>query len=419
MSIETLTFYPGKEKDMKRLLSVFTIIVLASILAAPLSAGESCDKDSGFKFGGFLKTDLIYDDTRISPGNYALYVSAFDGSDKNEIFLTARESRLAFDFWWKEGDYKTKAYLEFDFQNAGAGENKASPMLRHAFFKFGKCRWSILAGQTWDIISPLNPKTANYSVLWYQGNIGYRRPQFRVSTWTEAGNNATVTFDAGIFRNLGGKPDSLGANDSFLDFGADSGLPTFQGRIGFASTFGESNKIAIGFSGHYGKETYEGAGGQEDIISWSANADLVLVFNEQISLKGELFTGENLGQYLGGIGQRVDPMNNPLPSMGGWGMLSVKANGKLTLNAGYGFDDPDEAKWICPEETGENWALKSLNSEFFGNLFYDVTKHVTSIFEIAFMKTEHLTREYDGTIFTDTIKEYDSLRYQFALKCSF
>ncbi len=400
---------------MRRFFSITAVLALAFLAAAPVLAGEECSKDFGFSFGGFIKTDLIYDTTRLFPGNYLLYVQPYAGDANNEFFLTARESRLAFDFWWKEGDYDTKAYLEFDFQNAGGGENKAGPMLRHAYFKISKCRWSLLAGQTWDIISPLNPSTANYSVLWYQGNIGYRRPQIRFSTWTKAGEGKKVTLDVGISRNLGG--DIADIDGFSIDDGADSGLPAVQGRVGFASSLGESGKIAVGISGHYGKETYD-VDDLEDIRSWSANADLSLAFNEKICLKGEFFTGKNLGQYLGGIGQSTDNRNNPLSSIGGWGMLSVKMTEKVTVNAGYGFDDPDEAEWYCPDEDGA-WSLKSKNSAAFGNLFYGFTKRVTAIFEIGYMKTEYLDRDNDGAgTITDTLTEYDGLRFQFALKCA-
>ncbi|MBN2184830.1 MAG: hypothetical protein JW746_05835 [Candidatus Krumholzibacteriota bacterium] len=396
---------------MRRILLITAIMALTALTAAPAFAGEECDKDFGFSFGGYLKTDLIYDTTRLFPGNYLLYVQPYSGDANNEFFLTARESRLAFDFWWKEGIYDTKAYLEFDFQNAGGGENKAGPMLRHAYFQISRCRWTLLAGQTWDIISPLNPSTANYSVLWYQGNIGYRRPQIRFSTWTKAGENGKVTLDAGISRNLGGDID-----EDKIDDGVDSGLPAVQGRLGYSSPIGRSGNMAVGVSGHYGQEAYD-VDDLENIGSWSANADLSLSFNKKVCLKGEFFMGENLGQYLGGIGQSTDNMNNPLPSMGGWGMLSVKMTEKVTVNAGYGFDDPDEAEWYCPDEDGD-WELKSKNSEVFGNLFYGVTKRVTAIFEIGYMKTEYLARNSEGAVITDTITEYDGLRFQFALKCA-
>lgn len=395
---------------------------LIIVLAVPALAGEDCkDKNFGFKFGGNLKTSFIYDMTRMYPGNYALYVPAFEGENNSELFLTARESRLGFDFWWKDEDWTTKAYMEFDFQNNGPTENKPVPMLRHAYMKFGKCNWTILAGQTWDIISPLNPATANYSVLWYQGNVGYRRAQLRFTTWADAGENGKIKFDAGIMRNITGNrydfyDESNTSSVALVEDGADSGIPTFQGRLGFATKMGEEGKLSIGVSGHYGSETY----GTEDSVSvdsWSFNTDLSVAVNKKIALKGEFFMGENMSQYLGGIGQSYNPLGDALPTMGGWGMISLKPKACVTFNLGYGFDDPDEAEWLCPDNSGA-YSMKDLNSEFFGNVFYSVNKNITAIFEVAFMKTEYLSRVNDGTDVTDTLTEYDNLRFQFALKCA-
>ncbi|MCK4538917.1 MAG: hypothetical protein KAV42_09000 [Candidatus Krumholzibacteria bacterium] len=406
---------------MNRSISFMLTLSLIIVLAVPALAGEDCkDKTFGFTFGGYLKTDLIYDMTRMSPGNYALYVPTYEGDNNSELFLTARESRLGFDFWWKDEDWTTKAYMEFDWQNAGGGENKAGPMLRHAYMKFGKCNWTILAGQTWDIISPLNPATANYSVLWYQGNIGYRRAQVRFTTWADAGENGKIKFDAGLFRNItGNRWDVDPAEDGMVEDGADSGLPTVQGRLGIATKIGDEGKLSLGVSGHFGKETY-GVEDEEEVDSWSFNTDLAFAVNKKISLKGEFFVGENMKQYLGGIGQSYNPIGEALPTMGGWGMISLKPKSCVTFNIGYGFDDPDEAEWTCPDDIPtEAYELRDLNSEFFGNVFYNINRNITAIFEVAFMKTEYLSRENDGTDITDTMTEYDNMRFQFALKCAF
>ena len=69
--------------------------------------------------------------------------------------------------------------MEFDFQGASAQENKGAVLLRHAYWEVKDEEFRLLAGQTWDIISPLYPTTTMYTVYWAAGNIGYRRAQFR------------------------------------------------------------------------------------------------------------------------------------------------------------------------------------------------------------------------------------------------
>ena len=58
-------------------------------------------------------------------------------------------------------------------------ENKSSVLLRHAYVEVKDEDARLLAGQTWDVISPLCPGVLFYSVGWDAGNIGYRRPQSR------------------------------------------------------------------------------------------------------------------------------------------------------------------------------------------------------------------------------------------------
>ncbi|HSG29634.1 MAG TPA: hypothetical protein VLA34_14225, partial [Candidatus Krumholzibacterium sp.] len=155
---------------------------------------------------------------------------------------------------------------------------------------------------------------------------------------------------------------------------------------------------------------------EEEVKSWSFNVDAALAMNKQIALKGEFFVGENMGQYLGAVGQNVNPEGEALPTMGLWGMLSITPKPRLNLNFGYGMDDPDEEEWNCPDD-GEAYELKDMNSVFFGNIFYSVNKNVTAIFEVAWMKTEYLSRVNDGIDIVDTATDYDNLRFQFALKC--
>jgi hypothetical protein len=86
---------------------------------------------------------------------------------------------------------ETSGKLEIDFYGGGP-ENKNLPMMRHAFMKLDwpKRGFSILAGQTSDVISPLVPSTVNYSVAWWVGDIGYRRPQLRLTKAFKAGANS-------------------------------------------------------------------------------------------------------------------------------------------------------------------------------------------------------------------------------------
>ena len=385
---------------MKRfIIAVLATVVLASV-SLPAAAGEP---SYGFKFGGFVKADAMWSDARIYPGNYRLWVV---DAEKNNVFnMTANETRMGFDFWWDEETYKTTAKIEFDFYGAAPAENKAQPMLRHAYIQLSAESWELLFGQTWDVISPLNPKTVNYSVLWTQGNIGYRRPQMRFTFKMKPGEETSLKLAAAVSRNIGSDFDRDGIDD-----GADAGVPTFQGRLGLSSKMGEEGSLGIGVSGHYGQERY---GDDEfDTPSWSLNGDLALKFTKSIALLGEFFMGENLSQYLGGVAQGVTPVGAALPSMGGWGMIQVKATPKMLINLGYGFDDPDENEWNLPDDT-ESYTLREFSSEVFVNLMYNLTGNVSLMFEGAYDQTTYRTQVYGSDA---TVTDYDGMRFQFAVK---
>ena len=410
-----------QEAHMKRTIALLALLLVLGCVAA---AAEDKAPAYTFKFSGYFKGDLVYDQTRVNTGNYALYVTAPDNlsaPDNDVMSITARESRFGLDFLWKENDVRTDARFEFDFYGLGvtplnltSQENKAAPMLRHAYAQITKGRWSLLAGQTSDIISPLVPKTANYTVLWDQGNIGYRRPQFRVSTLANPNENVKVSAAAGIFRTLGGDLDG-----DKIDDGADSGVPTFEGRLAMSAKVREKGTMELGVSGHYGMEEYQAAPGDtKDIASWSGNVDLKYAPCDRWEFTGEFFVGENLGAYYGGVGQTVNLLKNEIAARGGWAELSYRPIEGLWLNAGYGVDDPDDKDFVIPIGTADTKSFIGRNSSVFGSVMYGVTSTVTVMVEVSQLATTYMYKAYQDDELMASSKDFDDMRVQFSLKAA-
>jgi hypothetical protein len=387
-----------------------------------------------FKLSGYFKADYAYDDLRTWPGNFAIKVS--DDAVGSATHLTARETRLGFDFAWADDDWRTAAKLEFDFYGLGAApasvvavENKSVPMLRHAYLSLSKGGWAILAGQTSDVISPLVPATVNYTVGWGQGNIGYRRPQFRVTGTATMGSNKLIAAVAAA-RTIAHDIDVTCVDEECetgdgYDDGSAAGFPTVQGRLGFEGGFGGRGHASLGVSGHYGKEksrikTYEGGGLTEDttleLDSWSVNADLKLKLTDKVSISGEFFMGQNLGSYFGGVLQDYSPTFVELGAMGGWGMLTLAPFQKTVFNFGYCFDDPDDADFVIPDDSSHS--MINMNSVLFGNVMYGITNNVTAMIEASFLKTTYLYRSMSGGLVDETERDFDGIRVQFALKAA-
>lgn len=350
---------------------------------------------------GFFKFDAAYDTARTSLGNYARWVdSEMTNSNDDQFNATANQTRFGLKFDGPDlGDLDTSAQVEIDFYGGGA-ENKANPMMRHAFLQLD---WpdsdlSLLAGQTTDIISPLVPSTLNYSVGWWVGNIGYRRPQLRLSKNFDLDNDSSFLFQGGVSRTIG---DEWGFHPG--DTGEDAGFPTLQGRLAYSLPLLTGKPSTIGVSGHWGQEEYDSnnAGNGNDIDTWSVNVDLTLPLLEKIVLQGEWFLGENLDAYLGGIAQGVNrTLVSGIETTGGWAALSTGPFDRWTFILGGAIDDP--------KDNDLNAGDRSQNYSIFGNTVYSINQAVQLGFEISYWDTEYKLQD-DG----DSVRLQTSLIYKF------
>ena len=352
---------------------------------------------------GYLKLDMAYDSSRIDNGNYAKWVdSESTNDDDNQFNMTANETRLGMLINGPDnGNMKTSGRVEVDFYGGG-DENKAHLMMRHAYLKLDwpKSRFSIIAGQTSDVISPLYPSTVNYSVLWWCGNIGYRRPQLRFTKEMRINKDVDLKLEGAFVRTIG-RNDAVAAPNG-TESGEDSGRPTLQGRVSMTLPLYKQRQATIGFSGHWGKEEYDldATGNNTDFKTWSLNMDFEQPVSDKVTIKGELFTGQDLDAYLGGIGQGVTTTGaniyKEIASSGGWIAASLGPWNNKRFNVGICSDDPDNSDI----NTGD----RSLNRSVFGNIYYALNKQAEVAFELSHWRTEYIGPG-DG----------DSMRAQLAL----
>ena len=352
---------------------------------------------------GYLKLDAAYDSSRINNGDYAKWVeSESTNDDDNQFNMTANETRLGMLINGPDnGNMKTSGRVEVDFYGGG-DENKAHLMMRHAYLKLDwpKSRFNIIAGQTSDVISPLYPQTVNYSVGWWTGNIGYRRPQLRFTKAMRINKDVDLKLEGAFARTIG-RNDAV-ASPNGTESGEDSGRPSVQGRVSMTLPLYKQKQATIGFSGHWGKEEYDldATGNNTDFKTWSLNMDFEQPVSEKVTIKGEIFTGQDLDAYLGGIGQGVTTTGaniyKEIASSGGWIAASLGPWNNKRFNVGICSDDPDNSDI----NTGD----RSLNRSVFGNIYYALNKQAEVAFELSHWRTEYIGPG-DG----------DSMRAQLAL----
>ena len=130
-----------------------------TVLAATIAAVSfSAQADTEFKFGGYVKADVMFSDySNGAPGSGSLsrqfYVpgTIYGDSDngKQVVDFQARESRFNFKSSTDLGGHKLTGFIELDFMTTDNGNervsNSYSPRIRQAFVSFDN--WA--AGQMW------------------------------------------------------------------------------------------------------------------------------------------------------------------------------------------------------------------------------------------------------------------------------
>ena len=355
---------------------------------------------------GFIKLDASYDTAHVRPGNYAYWVdSEATNRHDNQFNMTANETRLGLNISGPQvGEVMTSGRFEMDFCGGGP-ENKSTPMLRLAYVKvdWPEYDFNIIAGQNWDIISPLAPNGINYLVNGFTGNIGYRRPQVRISQGVEVNETSKVLLEGGLFRTIGDVPYVGG-----VDSGSDSGFPTMQARMGITFPMLTAKPTTIGFSGHWGVEEYDIPPGTygDDIAfnTWSGNVDLAMPIAGPLSLKAEGYMGENLDTYVGGIGYGVNPAaGREIAARGGWACFSIAPVQAWEFNVGGGFEDNDKNDMVGMAATSRTY-----NRNFFGNVLYNINKAAQVGIELSQWKTDYM-----GTAPGRAVRVESAIKYKF------
>lgn len=358
---------------------------LCALGVAPASLGGQ--EEPSVSWYGYMKMDASWDEGLVNSGNFARWVVSSDVAPEHGHFnMTARQSRIGLRASSSAGAASLTGRWEADFYGGGA-ENKNSLQVRHAYLELAwGSGWSLLAGQTSDVISPLAPNTLNYTVAWWAGNTGYRRPQLRLTRKVDVGGGRTLEVVGAAARTIG--DDFVDAEPG--DSGSDSGYPTFQGRIGMTwPAWGSS--IRFGAFVHRGEENlHRVLGGEETKLTSSGWGGYLTLPLSSVTLSGEAWTGSNLDDYLGGIAQgiRVDQtVATSVTSTGGWAEL-VWRMGRTRVQAGASLDDPDNTDLAV--------GYRARNLAAWGTLARDLGGGLTGGVEVSRWATRYVGRT-EGT----------------------
>ncbi len=275
---------------------------------------------------------------------------------------------------------KFNAKVEFDLQRTIDFDNKTTVHLRHCYVEAVSEEGRFLMGQTWDVVSPLAPGTLMYSAGWMDGNVGYRRAQFRLERYLNVSECFQWKLQGCISAPFAGDSNGLLGADYRLKYGS---WPIVQGRI--AAVIGyrrcPQKPMEIGFAAHIGDLQYGkiNAGAEDTNYSaktWGMYLDAYIPITCRFGVQGELFKGENLAMFLGGINQGVmrSAAGTPesIAAQGGWINMWFNLNDYTQFRVGYMIDDPQGA--IDEIAPGSALQARTLNHSLFANIKCDITK---------------------------------------------
>ncbi len=279
----------------------------------PITAAADEDEAPPLSIYGSARLDILADDSRMSDIHAPLFVENEPSTGRldGELTMTPRLSQigLGIDEWQLDnrGHYLGEGKVEIDF-GGGTGTNVIR--LRHAYATITvRHKFEILAGQTWDLISPLYPTVQNDTQLLFAGNTGDRRPQLRLSALPI--DNVRIAVAAAASGSLDQRDlDGDGQVD-----GMASGTPMLQGLIELRQPMRRGQVILLGLWGHLARE--ELADGTR-YPSRSIGAHLQ-VPSSVVTWSGEFYGGTNASDIGGGVGQGANPTSKrAVHSIGGW-----------------------------------------------------------------------------------------------------
>ena len=368
-------------------------LALVVCCAIPAFAIEVTVPDAGLRLQiyGYLRADLSHDTQATAPkGDFAFYVlPEVNGEKDAQTHFGARESRLGLNLFGPDSaNWKTTGKLEMDFYG-GDKANAYNPRMRLAYLDLAHSSgFSLRFGQDWETFTEVTPRIVNFAYLSDVGALGLRRPQARATQELKVTDNTKLVLKIAAAQTVGEDLDG----GTFED-GADADWPTAQFNVALHQKLWTEKSARIAFSGHYGQETVDEsvsnavvAADSQDFDSWSAQGSVFLPICKQLAVQGNLWKGENLDTYFGGIGQGVNmALGREIEAQGGWAQLLYDPTDKLAFGFGYAVDDPKD------EDIAEGKPSK--NQSIFGNVAYKVTAAVTALAEYTHMTTDYLGRD--------------------------
>ncbi|WP_456433874.1 FlxA-like family protein [Thermosulfuriphilus sp.] len=334
-------------------------------------------KNTEWLLYGKIKTDFNYDTAQM------IYYKDFIGAVANRAQhpdvsndstnFNPRDTRFGFWAAHKEGNWLVKGRFEMDFYGYNNGNNLI-PRMRLAYTDITNLatKTSLRIGQDWIPIARLNPSTVDFGILTAAGNLWWRVPQATVRQ--KLNDNWEVLVALMKHRRI--------------DPAREDRMPWLLTRVAYSGgILGPGNMIALGAG--YRHASYE-TQDSDNVDRWLAVAEWKFyLLGKQFLFKGEAWVGEGIGENF--LRYELDTTQNgdPVSASGGWADLTWFFAPRWSATVGFGFDNPSDSD-IMEGRTVANLSDRQFtqNTQYFANIWYQLTKPVKVGFEVIHIETE-------------------------------
>ena len=357
----------------------------------------SANIGSHLKIFGTVKLDVIWNEARPqAPGVPFFLVPKFAGGFTNHtIDMNARQPLVGVLFTGpKIGNFQSGGRISAVFFDSSVLADTNGFLLQASYGELLNDQWRFAAGLQFDIFAPGLPTVLPFSYLGGSGSPGNCiRGQIRIERFVGVGSDSQLTLQGALSQPL----NTYVTPDVILD--EDNGWPNLEGRIAFGggtpAPIGigllTQRPVEVGVSGLVGqlRRTAAPFDPPRRVVSdvWGAAVDFRVNLTGRFGFKGEVYSGQALGNYNGAILQSLDAVTwEPIRSTGGFVEGFVYLKPGLHSHTGYGIDDPNNNDMTAIPNTLFG---RTYNSTLYSNLLWDLNKTFRIAFEATYRETKY------------------------------
>ncbi len=361
---------------------------------APAAAPEvKVSSKYNIKIYGRVKFDGIYDTNNMGREEFIMFVPQ-NANGEDKATFNVRDTRFGVAITGASlGGWTPSGRFETDFYGSDAASN-GQLRIRLAYIDMEKEGTLIRIGQDWTPIASLNPTTVDFAIMGYNGNLWNRVPQITVKQKLADGLDALFTAYRGKWSD-----DDAGAPKSVNEQTVNTQIhmPWVGAKVSYAMPLFGDQKSSFALGGAVRSGEVRIGEAANDITPYLAALELKIPTGI-VEIMGEAYMGQGIGfEYFHNGGKindidyygAINATGHAILTWGGWLQASVKPIKDVTVNVGYGLDDPKNA------DAGSAFYQRSRFA--FGNVFVQLFKDISAGIEAAQLKTDWATGDKHGT----------------------